>query len=104
MEKKASKAEKKAAEPVEVNPIERKIIDEDTFERLDYDISFEKFHAFNLKCIRELSDEDRAWVQGLTSRIEQDRINIVDEESGIEMPASNIYFDKKKKVCIVCPR
>jgi len=80
------------------------IIGEDTFERLDYDMTYAKFHDWNLKCMSKMSDDDRAWVQGLTSRIGKGNINIVDKETGCEMSVYTIYFDKKKNICIVCPR
>ena len=89
--------------------ISKYLVNEYTFERMqshgDYDCpSFEKFMAWNLKCIDELNDEDRIWITGLCKRINKRSIYLMDEEYASASDATNIYFDKNKNVCIMTPR
>ena len=87
-------------------------IDEYTFERMinmsDVDAedteSYEEFIEWNVNCLSELSDARKAWLIELCKGINSNYIKLVDEESCAEMTASNIYFNKKKNLCIVNPR
>ena len=86
------------------------LVSDYTFGRMqsygDYDEfpTFDEFMEWNLKCIAELDDEDRVWVTGLCKRINKSALHMMDEEYGSSHDVSNIYFDKKKEVHVVCPR
>jgi hypothetical protein len=91
--------------------IEKFLINEYTFERmLDNDnqdfngMSYEEFLQMNIDHINTLSPEDHSWTLGLCTRISKSGIQLMDEESCVNFQASNIYFDKNKRLCIVNPR
>ena len=68
------------------------------------DIQYEEFINWNRRCFNELLNPDFAWLKVLCKRITDKKISIVDMETAIELQASYIYFDKKKNICIACPR
>lgn len=90
--------------------ISKYLVGEYTFERMqsygDYDefASFDEFMEWNLQCIADLDDDDRIWLMGLCKRISKKAISMMDEEYCSSRDVSNIYFDKKKNVHVVCPR
>ena len=91
--------------------IENFLINEYTYQRMldndndDFnDMSYEDFYQMNLSHINALSPEDRAWTLELCKRISKGGIQLMDEESCARFGASNIYFDKNKRLCVVNPR
>jgi hypothetical protein len=84
------------------------LINEETFERmqsldeLDFD-SYDQFLNWNIACMEVLSDEDLAWIEGLCSRIKNQSVALLTGESQNTYTASNIYFDRCKKLCIMTP-
>ena len=88
------------------------IVDSHSYDRMqssdctgvDDTLSYAAFLEWNNKCIRELSDEDLNWLVGLTNYINKDKIRLMDLESCALFSACAIYFDQKKRLCIVNPR
>jgi hypothetical protein len=66
--------------------------------------SYQEFRKWNEQCIKDLSEDDRTWIEGLCKRMVKETIFLMDEECCEAMPATNLYFDKDKNVCIVNPR
>ena len=71
---------------------------------VDDSMPYAAFLNWNLKCINELTNDERDWLYQLTQMIKNDKLNMLDLESCVSFGASNIYFDLNKKLCIVHPR
>jgi hypothetical protein len=88
------------------------IIDNHSFERLNEhqedskfaEYSYEEFVKFNKKCIEELSKKDLEFLEMLCKNFLNESIKMVDEESFIEWPATNIYFNEDEQLVITHPR
>ena len=74
------------------------------YSNVDDSMPYSKFLEWNAKCIAELSEEDRKFLDEVIQRIDKNKINILDLEFCTSREATNIYFDMKKKLNIVCPR
>lgn len=90
--------------------ISKYLVSDYTFERMqsygDYDEfpTFDTFMEWNLQCITDMDEEDRVWVTGLCKRISKKAISMMDEEYASAHNVYYFYFNKKKDVCVVCPR
>ena len=65
---------------------------------------YEGFRAWNLKCLEEMSYEDKVWVWGLCKRLGSSSVGMMDMEDCGIWTADQFFFDKNKKLCIVHPR
>ena len=66
--------------------------------------NYEEFRAWNIKCIEEMSYENKLWLSGLCMRIRNSSVGMMDmEDCGIWV-ADQFFFDMNKKLCIVHPR
>jgi len=68
------------------------------------DQSYADFMEWNIKCIAELSAEERAWVWGLCQRIGRRSIKLMDMENCPVFTAYGIYYSSDKTLCVVNPR
>lgn len=92
--------------------IDKTIINEYTFERIkdftdDYfwdNMTYDHFISWNKECFTLLNDSTKEWIIELCTKINKKEINLVDEETTSEMTACAIYFNGKRKLCIVNPR
>ena len=90
--------------------VSKYLVGDYTFERMqsygDYDEfpAFDAFMEWNLQCIADMDEEDRVWLTGLCKRISKKAISMMDEEYGSAHDVYYFYFNKKKAVCVVCPR
>jgi hypothetical protein len=86
------------------------IVDQYSFERMQQmndDINFSNYKKFlehNIKCIDELSDEDKNWLLLLCKKLKGSMIGLVDTEHCVEFTADSFYFNNNKKLCIANPR
>ena len=90
--------------------ISKCLVDDMMFDRMECynkeykNTTFQEFHAWNMKCIATLSDDEFYWLGELCKRINQEKINLVDAEHCGEFTACCIYFNKNKTLCIMNPR
>ena len=86
------------------------ILNEESFNRMRWagayppGAKYTDYRLWNLECIAGLTDEDRVWTTELCRRIKDQKISLMDEETGVVYVAQNIYFDKNKNLCITNPR
>ncbi len=85
------------------------IASQSTFERmkcLGYNEfnNYNDFYSHSINCINEMTDSDKVWFNVLCNKINERKINLVDEESCAEFTAYCFYFNINKKLCIVNPR
>lgn len=66
--------------------------------------SYQDFLAWNEKCIKELSQDERNWVLGLCQKIKKYKISLMDLESCAVFDAFKIYYCQNKNLCIASPR
>jgi phosphoserine aminotransferase len=86
--------------------------DEHDFQRMkslncknvDTILSFQDFLAWNEKCIKEISQDQRNWVLGLCQKIKKYKISLMDLESCSIFDAFIIYYCQNKILCIANPR
>jgi len=85
--------------------------DEDTYDRIlkydlnyTYTMNYSEFYAWNLKCISELSEDDRLWLEGLCRRIEKNSIRLMDLESCAAFHAHGFHYNMDGELCIMMPR
>jgi hypothetical protein len=92
------------------NKFEKYIIDNYSLKRMaemDEKQPYEDYSDFinwNINCINELSKEDQEWLYNLCLKINDNKINLMDEESCSVFIASKIFFTPYKKLCIMNPR
>jgi hypothetical protein len=72
----------------------------DNYTNMDY----EEFINWNRTCFNELLNPDFAWLQQLCKRVTDNKISVMDMESGVEFRASYVYFDQGKNICIGAAR
>ena len=83
------------------------ILPEEDYKRLaelNYDytgMSYQSFVNWNIQCINECTDEVRAWMSILCTRMGNNSIRIMDLEICTAYSASHLYFDHHKRLCIV---
>lgn len=73
-------------------------------EGCDLDMSYEDFLDWNAVCVNLLSSKERDVILGLCELIRNKKVRLMDLENCSTFGAHAIYFDKKKKLCIVNPR
>lgn len=85
--------------------------DERDYERMRYsgldeylNVEYEEFINWNRTCFNELLNPDFAWLQELCKRVSDNKICVMDMESGVEFNASYIYFNQSKNICIGAAR
>lgn len=91
--------------------IKKFIVDVASYERIadmmnDDDLiwdSYEEFYQWNINCLSE-SPDDVAWLNSLCKRMASSKIQLMDEESCVRMPAYAFYFDNEKNIVIVNER
>jgi hypothetical protein len=71
---------------------------------IDDSMQYAAFLNWNLSCINALTDDERNSVLNITNMIKANMLNMLDLESCVSWPASNIYYDNNKKLCIVHER
>jgi hypothetical protein len=96
--------------PTVISEVYPFIVDQYTFERMQQmndDINFsnyKEFLEFNIKCIDELTDDDKNWLLALCKKLKSSMIHLVDTEHCVEFDADTFYFNHNKKLCITNPR
>ena len=91
--------------------IKKFIVDVASYERItdmmnDDDLiwdSYAEFYQWNMNCLSE-SPDDVGWLNSLCKRMASSKIQLMDEESCVRMPAYAFYFDNNKNIVIVNPR
>jgi len=73
-------------------------------EGVDDSVRYAEFISWNIQCISELKDGERAFLFDLCQHIKNNKLNLMDLESCLVFEASAIYYDQNKKLCIVNPR
>jgi len=67
-------------------------------------LSHDQFLDWNIRCIKELSDEDKVFFKTLCNKIINQKIGQMDmEDCGIWVSYS-LFFDLEKNIIIVLPR
>jgi hypothetical protein len=87
---------------IEENVYERMIEMRDDNNDMPWD-SYDEFYEWNMNCLSE-SPDDVAWLNSLCKRMASSKIQLMDEESCVRMPAYAFYFDNNKNIVIVNPR
>jgi len=65
--------------------------------------SYDEFYKWNEDCLNE-SPDDLTWLTGLCKRMAIYKVQLMDEESCICMPAYAFYFDWAKNIVIANAR
>ena len=73
-------------------------------EGVDDSVRYAEFISWNIQCISELTAAERAFLFDLCQLIKKNKVSLMDLESCAMFEASAIYYDQKKKLCIVNPR
>jgi hypothetical protein len=82
----------------------RRMIQTEECDEIDKNLSYTQFLDWNIKCIDELSDEDKLFLRILCNKISNKNIGQMDLESCVVFTTCSIFFDKNKKLIIVNPR
>lgn len=69
-----------------------------------YEMSFAEFLKWNIKIIKELSEEDRVWLKNLYKKIRTGKISMTDMEDCGIWDACGFYYDMRGRLCIMHPR
>jgi len=67
-------------------------------------LSYDQFLDWNIRCIKELSDEDKVFFKILCNKIINRNIKQMDLEDCGVWVSESLFFDLKKNIVIVHPR
>jgi len=67
-------------------------------------LSYDQFLDWNIKCIKESSDEDKVFFKALCNKIINKNIGQMDLEDCGVWVSDSLFFDLKKNIIIVHPR
>ena len=85
------------------------VVDSESYARMqsqdcngvDDSMQYAAFLDWNLNCLNELDSDELDMVFKLTQMISAKKLNLMDLEPCVAFPATRIYYDINKKLCIV---
>jgi hypothetical protein len=67
-------------------------------------LSYDQFLEWNIKCIKESSDEDKLLFKALCNKIINKKIGQMDLEDCTVWVSDSLFFNRKKNIVLVHPR